>query len=194
MSAADDRYLIGVLLQIPLAALGERVRADYIAAGFTDLRPAHQPVLRHLAPEGDRVTDVAARAGTTKQAMGYLVDYLVERGYLERAPDPSDRRARIVRRTERGWAVNRTARRAVEKVQAEWASQLGAEHMAQLLDRLRELVDLVGGVDWLGTPAERETWARRTIPRQRRQSPRAGVARSASPRPDLASSRATHSS
>ncbi len=162
---SDDRFLIGVLLQIPFAALSKRVREGYAAAGFTDIRPTHEPVFRFLAPEGNRVTDLAARASTTKQAMGYLVDYLVQQGYLERVPDPTDRRAQVVCRTERGWAVNRTARNVVAQVQAEWAHQLGEERMSQLLERLRELVDLVGGVDSVGTPSEIETWTRRTAPR-----------------------------
>jgi DNA-binding MarR family transcriptional regulator len=163
----DDRFLIGVLLQVPFAVLGQRVQEGYAAAGFGDVRPAHEPVFRFLAPEGNRVTDLAARAGMTKQAMGYLVDYLVQHGYLERVPDPTDRRAQVVRRTERGWEVNRTARRVVEQVQAEWAHELGEERMSQLLERLRDLFDLVGGVAALGfgTPAEIATWTRRTVTR-----------------------------
>ena len=162
-----DRFLIGVLLQAPFAVLGQRVREGYAAAGFGDVRPAYEPVFRFLAPEGNRVTHLAARAGMSKQAMGYLVDYLVQHGYLERVPDPTDRRAQVVRRTERGWEVNRTARRVVEQVQAEWAHELGEERMSQLLDRLRELFDLVGGVAALGfgTPAETATWTRRTLTR-----------------------------
>jgi DNA-binding MarR family transcriptional regulator len=162
---SDDGFLIGALLQVPFAALGKRVREGYAAAGFTDLRPAHEPVFRCLAPEGNRVTELAERAGMTKQAVGYLVDYLVQRGYLERVPDPTDGRAQLVRRTERGWEVNRTARFVVEQVQAEWARQLGEEQMSQLLARLRELVQLVGGVESLGSPAERATWIRRTVTR-----------------------------
>jgi DNA-binding MarR family transcriptional regulator len=163
----DDRFLIGVLLQVPFAVLAQRVREGYAAAGFGDVRPAHEPVFRFLAPEGNRVTDLAARAGMTKQAMGYLVDYLVQHGYLERVPDSTDRRAQVVRRTERGWEVNRTARRVVEQVQAEWARQLGEERMIQLLERLRDLFELVGGVDALGfgTPSDIATWTRRTVTR-----------------------------
>jgi DNA-binding MarR family transcriptional regulator len=163
----DDRFLIGVLLQVPFAVLGQRVREGYAAAGFGDVRPAYEPVFRVLAPEGNRVTDLATRAGMSKQAMGYLVDYLVQRGYLERVPDPTDRRAQVVRRTERGWEVNRTARRVVEQVQAEWAHELGEERMSQLLERLRDLFELVGGVAALGfgTPGEVATWTRRTLTR-----------------------------
>jgi hypothetical protein len=59
-----------------------------VAAGFEDVRPAHYAVLRHLRPEGSRVTELAEEARMTKQSMGELVVYLERRGYVERLPDP----------------------------------------------------------------------------------------------------------
>lgn len=156
MGSHADGFLIGSLLGIPYDVLGKRVEAGYIEAGFEDLRPAHSPVFRFLAPDGDRVTDLARRAGTTKQAMGYLVDYLIGRGYLERLPDPTDGRAQIVRRTERGWAVNRTAWEVVAAVQAEWGAAIGEERMDVLLAVLRELVAALG-VDYTGSVSEVST-------------------------------------
>jgi DNA-binding MarR family transcriptional regulator len=144
MSTNYDTLLIGALLVLPFSEINRRVFKAYAAAGFTDLRPAHTPVFQYLLPEGDRVVDLAARAQTTKQAMGYLVDYLEQAGYLERIPDPRDRRAQIVRRTAKGRKVNRIARETVEKIQKEWAQVIGEEKMTQLLDTLRELVQHIG--------------------------------------------------
>jgi DNA-binding MarR family transcriptional regulator len=155
---SSDGFLVGSLLQAPLAELRRRVQAAYAAAGFADVRPAHNVVFTSLAPQGERVTDLAARAGTTKQAMGYLVDYLVRRGYLERLPDPTDGRAHIIRRTERGWAVNRLAREVVAAAQAEWAARLGPARFQQTLDVLAELATLLG-VDYAGSISEVSTRA-----------------------------------
>jgi len=141
---AADGFLIGSLLQVPLEVLGQRVQAGYAAAGLDDLRPAHSVVFRTLAPDGERVTDLAARAHTTKQAMGYLVDYLVQHGYLERLPDSTDGRAQIVRRTARGWEANRVARQVVSEVQAEWAATLGHDRLELLLSLLAELAARLG--------------------------------------------------
>ena len=55
------------------------------------------------------------------QAMGELVDYLEARGYVERLPDPSDGRAKLVRLTERGWLAYRLAGRSVTELEATWA-------------------------------------------------------------------------
>jgi DNA-binding MarR family transcriptional regulator len=146
-------FLIGSLLQVPLEVLGQRVQDAYAAAGLTELRPAHGAVFRYLAPDGERITDVAARAQTTKQAMGYLVEYLVQHGYLERLPDPTDGRAQIVRRTQRGWQANRIAREVVAAVQAEWAELLGAGRFEDLLSLLTELGSRLGA-EYAGSISE----------------------------------------
>ena len=142
-SGHDESLPLGTLLRISFTVLSRRIWEEYAAAGFDDLRPAHEVIFRVLAPEGAHITELATRAGMTKQAISPLVAYLAQRGYLERTPDPADRRAVLIRRTERGWAVNRTAQRVGEQVRAEWASQLGEEPMRQLLEQLRALVDLV---------------------------------------------------
>lgn len=150
----QDDFQIGALLAIAAHAVQVRVFAAYARAGFAELRQAHTPVFQLLSAEGDRVTDLALRAQTTKQAMGYLVGYLEVHGYLERVPDPKDGRAQIVRRTARGWEVNRLARRVVEEVQQEWARQLGADQMEQLLSLLRELARMIG-VDYQDSVSQR---------------------------------------
>jgi DNA-binding MarR family transcriptional regulator len=147
-------FLIAALLHFAVDELERQTAARRQAAGFGDIRAAHMPVLGLLRPEGDRVVDLAERAQTTKQAMGYLVAYLEEHGYLERVPDPSDGRAQIVRRTERGWEYNRTARRLVEEVQREWAEQLGQEKMEQLLSLLRDLNQVIGTQAYQGSLSE----------------------------------------
>ncbi len=144
MPSAEQGFLIGALLHFSADELSNRVRHGLHAAGFGDLRPAHDVVFGVLPPEGDRVVDLAKKAQTSKQVMGYLVAYLEEHGYLERVPDPRDGRAQIVRRTERGWEVNRAAKRIVQEIQDEWAEQLGPERMEQLIVLLRDLVKIIG--------------------------------------------------
>ncbi len=140
----DSQALIGALLAIPNFELQRRVQAGFAAAGLPEIRPAHDAIFRWLPAEGGRVTDLAAEIGMTKQALGYHVAYLEAHGYLERVSDPRDRRALLVRRTEKGWRVNETARRLVEEVQDEWASHIGEERMDELRELLRDLVRHLG--------------------------------------------------
>ncbi len=136
--------MLGALLRLPLRALTARVAADLAAAGFSDLRPAHFAVFQHLDPAGSRLTDVAARAQMTKQSMGALVDDLEGWGYVERVPDPADGRARILRRTGRGWAVERAARASIRAFEAEWELRVGAERMRQFRRVLEEFAATMG--------------------------------------------------
>ena len=141
---AEAQALIGALLAIPHFELQRRVQSGFAKAGLAEIRPAHNPIFQWLPVDGARVTELAERIGTTKQAVGYLVDHLEANGYLERVPDPRDGRALLVRRTKKGWRVNQTARKLVEEVQADWAGRIGEDRMAQLRDLLGDLVRALG--------------------------------------------------
>lgn len=138
-SAGHERPNVGILLRVPFQEVVQRVSSGLADAGFDDLRPAHTAVFQHVAAEGSRLTDLAERAQITKQSMGYLVDYLEERGYLERRPDPTDRRASLVCLTERGWDQVRTALAIIAAVEKEWSRALGARRMNELRELLAEL-------------------------------------------------------
>lgn len=134
----------GVLLFLPYRAMEQRVMAAVAAAGFDDVTLAQARVFQRIAPGGSRLTDLAEQAQITKQSAGFLVDALQERGYVERVPDPSDRRARLVRIAPRGEQVLPVAAAAVAEVEAEWTAHLGPAAMDDLrrsLRRLREITD-----------------------------------------------------
>jgi DNA-binding MarR family transcriptional regulator len=113
------------------------------ALGFTDFRAAFHPVFQWCRPEGSRLTELAERAGITKPSMSELIDVMARLGYVERVPDPHDRRASLIRRTERGWAINRIARDTVESMEREWRGALGDEEFTRMLTGLRRLTQVV---------------------------------------------------
>jgi len=139
----EDRRMIGALLRIPREATIQQVVAGLVAAGFGDVRPAHFTVFQHMPPEGIRLTALAEAALLTKQSMGYLVDDLEARGYVERVPDPGDRRAKVVRLTARGREVEETVRTVILQIEAQWETRLGRDDYAQLLRLLRALIALL---------------------------------------------------
>jgi DNA-binding MarR family transcriptional regulator len=140
----SDRQNLGVLCFYPHRAMEARVLAALAEAGFGDLTSAQGRVAARIGRDGTRLTELAARALVTKQTAGHLVDQLERSGYVERVPDPSDARARLVRMAARGHAAVAVARQVEVDVEAEWTAHLGEEATAQLreaLTRLREVTD-----------------------------------------------------
>ncbi len=145
----DERcedMLLSSLFSMPADILEHEVFEQYARAGYGEVRLMHSAILRYLPPEGCRVTELARQARMTKQAAGYLVDSLVQHGYLERLPDPADGRAQIVRRTAKGWELYRLAQQTVQQIQEEWIQVYGEENMQHLLTLLCDLVQRVPGL------------------------------------------------
>src|SRR6266702_4581921 len=110
-----------------------------LAAGFTDLVPAHFAVLRYPGPENRRPSDCAAEVGMSKQAMNYLLGQLEQLGYLSREDDPEDQRSKRIHLTKRGYAVAQTIRETVGQIEAELEVELGPKRFAQLRELLIQL-------------------------------------------------------
>jgi DNA-binding MarR family transcriptional regulator len=96
-------------------------------------------VFQYLDDAGSRVSVLAQRARMTKQSMAELVTHLERHGYVERVSDPADRRAKLVRATERGNEVYAIARQAVAEIERQWTRRLGKAKMGQLRGLLEEL-------------------------------------------------------
>jgi DNA-binding MarR family transcriptional regulator len=135
--------MIGALVAIIDQELRSRVTEALHTSGFRDYRATYRSIFMWTRAEGSRITELAELAQVTQQSMSELVAELERRGYVERIPDPTDRRAMLVRRTERGWQVNVISRQAVAEVQASWEAQLGAAEYAQMLAALRHIVTLI---------------------------------------------------
>jgi DNA-binding MarR family transcriptional regulator len=97
------------------------------ASGHDGLRPRHAVLLTTLDPNGSRLTDLAAHAGISPQAMGELVDDLSRAKFLARQPDPQDRRARLITFTAKGHEAMRDCRRMVAEIEREMATAVGTD-------------------------------------------------------------------
>src|SRR5262249_4054306 len=111
--------------------------------GFDDIEGPQLGVLLWPGPEGMRPSELAARMRVSKQALNYLLGDLERHGYLERRPDPDDRRSRRIALTDRGRALIPVIRGAVADTEREWAAALGDDRFAPLRELLAELNDVV---------------------------------------------------
>ncbi len=109
--------------------------------GFGDVRPAHGFAFVRLSSGDATTADVAAHLGVTKQAASQLVESLVTRGYVTRAADPRDGRARLVVLTGRGRACTEAAEAAAAEVVEGWRDRLGPRKFGALQAALSILVE-----------------------------------------------------
>ena len=117
----DERVLqlMSHNVDVPLALANLAARAQVSAA--------HIHITRHLAMEGSRLSELAERAGMSKQAMGDLVTQCEAWGLVTRESDPRDGRARVVRFTPTGMAWLQAFKDAVAQAEAEFRAEVGPE-------------------------------------------------------------------
>lgn len=132
---------IGLLLFIPSREVENRILAAVVGAGF-EITQAQARVLMRVGPDGTRLTELAEAAQVTKQTAGFLVDQLEKAGYVERVPDPSDGRARLVRVTEKAKEAFPVANAEMARIEAEWEQHIGRRRMTQL----REALEMLGEI------------------------------------------------
>lgn len=117
----DERVLelMAHNVEVPLALSNLAARAQVSAA--------HVHITRHLALEGSRLTDLAVRAGMSKQSMGDLVDQCEAWGLVRREADGRDKRARRVCFTDTGLAWLAAFEQAVVQADREFRAEVGDE-------------------------------------------------------------------
>ncbi len=107
---------------------------------FPTVSRAQFELLRWPGIDGLRPGEVARLSGLSKQTVNDLLGELERSGYVERHPDPHDRRARIVRLTESGQDLHRTAHETSRELESEWAEILGERRLADLRSTLEEMI------------------------------------------------------
>ncbi|MEV0999609.1 MarR family winged helix-turn-helix transcriptional regulator [Nonomuraea sp. NPDC050202] len=122
---------LGVLSSRTLFALQRELFTKLSEQGHPELRPRHGAVMAYLDVEGSRATDLAAQSGQHKQVIGTLVDELVALGYVERQPDPADRRAKLIVPTEKGLDHMARSDAVLAEMEAEHATAVGEEAYAE---------------------------------------------------------------
>jgi DNA-binding MarR family transcriptional regulator len=131
---------LGVLASQLLFLVQAELFARLAEAGYDDLHPRHGGVLAYLDEDGIRATELARLSHRPKQIVGRIVDELEELGYVERRPDPADRRAKLIFPTERGLEEIRLGDEIVADIEARHARELGGRNYAGFRDALRGVV------------------------------------------------------
>ncbi|MEP7059786.1 MAG: MarR family transcriptional regulator [Actinomycetota bacterium] len=131
---------LGRLLLEAHRALASELAGDMEERGLNDVRAGHAAVFLHIdRRSGTRLTELARRARISKQGMMLVVDELETRGYVRRASDPADARAKVVKLTARGRTVATECRRAVQSLETRTKRALGDRRYDGLRDALADI-------------------------------------------------------
>lgn len=126
--AHDDSWRhsnVGRLLNNARNRFDQRVLEILSENGHKEIRFSHFNLIRNLDIEGTIATELAKRAGITKQAMGDIVEQCVQFGIVERVINEQDRRAKIVKFNEAGLEWLEAFRLAITTAEQEMRDELG---------------------------------------------------------------------
>lgn len=137
--------VLQVLFKAARLANEESLRRVRTAVKDDRVRVAHTALFPHVPFEGVRLTALAARVGITKQAVKELVDELEAIGVLERAPDPADGRAKLIRWTAAGREGLARGLEILDALAAELAVCVGPEELARTHRTLLAISDHLEG-------------------------------------------------
>ena len=151
-AAYDAEVFTGTLLLHAFQGFERALFARYAERGEDALRPKHGAVIANIDPEGTRPSVLADRAGMTRPAMGELIDELEAAGYVERIPDPEDRRAKLIKPTRKTLARQQLARQVNAEIESTYVELLGERRYHELRRTLTELVALMGTGDEISQP------------------------------------------
>ena len=107
------------------------------------LRTAHTALLPHVDFDGTRLTELARRMSVSKQAVHQLVGEMEAMGALERVPDPTDGRARLIRFSKAGMQGMFAGLEVLEQLRREAEGELGIERTARLHQDLLALLQVL---------------------------------------------------
>jgi DNA-binding MarR family transcriptional regulator len=140
--AHRETVFLRLLLRVSQIETNELVEKLH-ARGHGPVQRAHIAVLGNIHTEGTRLVELARRLGVTRQAASQMVQQIEQRGFLERAPDPEDGRAVLVRHTGAGRALLLDALALMDEIETEFAEMVGVRTMARMKQGLRTIADSV---------------------------------------------------
>ena len=139
---------IGILLLLADQEFVRELRAHTAAKGYQDQGRSDGFVLRTLGAGPRTISGLAERLEITKQGAGQIVDDMERRGYVERRPDPSDARAKLLQLTAQGEAALATARKFHQAYERRLRKRFGDE----AIDTLRDVLTDMAGEARISTP------------------------------------------
>jgi len=139
--AETRRTAIGRLLLMARRDFVKRVASRSREIGLEEFPDNLITLIPYIETEGTRSTDLAHRAGISKQAVAKTIKICEILGFLERAPDPVDGRATLIRLSPRGLEMLVGMHRAIRDVNRDYENLLGKDGMANFRSALITIIN-----------------------------------------------------
>ena len=130
---------------VGVAPLAARWIERLLASGEPPLTLAQYLALRAIAAEPLAAAELARRAGVSGAAVSQLVGALESAGWLEREPEPADRRRHLLRLTTAGFQAFEAATRRVHRGLGDILADLPPHEAKALTDLLVTLEHVLAG-------------------------------------------------
>ena len=131
---------LGQLLQQLANDFQQRTLVKCRERGHDRIRGSHFSIATCLDETGQSLGELAARVGITQQATGKLLRDLEFGGYATSSIDERDKRARIIRLTGDGVALQRDLAAILDEIRQEYGALLGSQSLLDLERQLRDAV------------------------------------------------------
>ncbi|MFF7211901.1 MarR family winged helix-turn-helix transcriptional regulator [Streptomyces sp. NPDC008238] len=133
---------VGIMSARLLFSVQKELFEKLAEQGHPELRPQHGAVLGYIDEDGSRATELSRLSGTHKQVIGNLIDELEALDYVERRPDPSDRRAKLIVPTALGRDQMRKSDAIMAGIEQRHAAELGEREYARFKAAFRRITTL----------------------------------------------------
>ncbi|MGW1991253.1 MarR family winged helix-turn-helix transcriptional regulator [Embleya sp. NPDC001921] len=137
----------GLLLGSAYQAFVQELHAHLAERGFPVMGSSYGFVLRTLDREATTATQLGERLGITAQGAAKVVDEMVAVGYVERRPDPTDKRAKRLHLAPGGVAMLTAVREFHAEYERRLTQQVGAQDVAAVRRVLAAMVATSAGPD-----------------------------------------------
>ncbi len=122
-----------------LTLVKNRVIEKLRERGYADVGMAHGVLLRNMDLSGSPLSEVARRAGVSRQAVAKVAAELSRLGYVETEKSSEDARVKIVRLTNRGVVFVTDTIEIYEQIDVEICDLIGSTPFRALQKTLRKL-------------------------------------------------------
>lgn len=135
-----NRPLLMLDLVRTLYWFDEQLQSRLDRRGWGRLGRSQSLILVNVANGETRAVRMAENLGVSRQAMSQFLTEMVDRKLLELAPDPDDKRARIVRFAPESQAIRDDAQKVLRELESELEDAVGQGNLEALRQGLRNFL------------------------------------------------------